>query len=162
MLDDRRINIITAFLVATIPVLAASFIGSSVTLPVIPTWYAGLVKPSFNPPNWLFGPVWTMLYLMMGTAFFRILRLPVDKVGRGTAIQAFLFQIAMNALWSIAFFGLQNIIGGIVVVVLLWLGLAATIVIFWKLDRIAAWLMVPCIFWVSFAAVLNTAIYMLN
>ena len=162
MMDGRRIDVITAFLMAAIPVFAASFIGSAATMPVIPTWYAGLAKPSFNPPNWLFGPVWTILYIMMASAFYRILRLPVNVIGRRTGIRVFLFQIAVNGLWSVVFFGYQSLAGGMAVVVLLWLGLAANIIIFWKLDRVAAWLVIPCIFWVSFAAILNAAIWMLN
>jgi tryptophan-rich sensory protein len=149
-------------LLAIAPVFAASLIGQAATMPNIPTWYAGLVKPSFNPPNWIFGPVWTTLYVMMAYAFWRVLRLPGETPGRGGAITLFLLQIALNAAWSWAFFGFHSPLSGVFVIAALWLAIVATMVAFWRLDRLAGWLFAPYIAWVSFAAVLNVSILQLN
>lgn len=157
----RRSWIVDA-LIAMAPVVAANILGSIATFPNIAGWYAGLIKPSFNPPNWVFGPVWTTLYVMMAFAFFRILRQPEFAVGRGRAIGLFLAQIALNALWSWAFFAAHSPAAGLFVMALLWLAIAATLLDFWRLDRIAGALFIPYLAWVSFAAALNSAIWRLN
>ena len=149
-------------LIAVGLVAAASLTGNAATLPNIPTWYAGLVKPGFNPPNWIFGPVWTLLYILMAWSFFRVLRIAPHTQGRGSAIAAFVAQMILNAAWSIAFFGAHSPLGGLVVIGALWLAILASIVTFSRLDRPAAWLLAPYIAWVSFAAVLNVAIVRLN
>lgn len=146
---------------AVLPVVAASILGQIATMPNIPTWYAGLVKPSFNPPNWIFGPVWTLLYILMAYAFFRILRAP-DSAARSRAIVLFLVQMAFNAAWSWAFFGLHSTLGGVVVIVPLLVLIALTIAAFARVDRSASYLLYPYIAWVSFASVLNIAIWRLN
>ncbi|MBK9081073.1 MAG: tryptophan-rich sensory protein [Rhizobiales bacterium] len=151
-----------AGLIALALVVAASLIGAAATMPAIPTWYAGLNKPSFNPPNWLFGPVWTALYAMMAYAFYRVLRAPATTPGRGAAIAAFVAQIVLNALWSVAFFGLKSPALGLLVIAALWLAIAATIAAFRRVDGVAAWLLAPYLAWVSFAAILNAAIWRLN
>jgi tryptophan-rich sensory protein len=151
-----------AALLAGAVVFGAATIANLVTMPVIPTWYAGLVKPFFNPPNWLFGPVWGLLYAMMAVAFWRILRLPAQTPGRMAAIVAFLLQMTLNALWSVAFFGAQSPNLGLLVIAALWIAIAATIAVFARLDRAAGWLLAPYIAWVSFAALLNGAIWRLN
>jgi translocator protein len=148
-------------LAAIAPVLAASLSGW-VTNSEITGWYAGIVKPSFNPPNWVFGPVWTALYALMAYAFWRILRMPAGTNGRNAAIIVFLVQIALNALWSFAFFGAHSPAAGLIVIALLWLAIVATILTFAKLDSVAAWCLAPYIAWVSFAAVLNLSIWRLN
>jgi tryptophan-rich sensory protein len=151
-----------AALLAALPVLAASLLGGLFTGPAIPGWYAGLVKPSFNPPNWVFGPVWTLLYAMMAYAFFRILRLPSGTPGRSTAIVVFAGQLILNAGWSGAFFALQSPAAGLLVIIPL-LGLIfLTIRLFLALDRLAGWLLVPYALWVSFATLLNFALWRLN
>lgn len=147
---------------AVVPVIAASALAQVVTMPSIPTWHAGLIKPSFNPPNWLFGPVWTVLYLMMAYAAFRILSLPRETPGRSAAMTAFYIQIAFNAGWSCAFFGLQSTLAGLIVIVPLWLAIAETMRRFLPLDRIAGLLFVPYLAWVSFAAALNLEFWRLN
>lgn len=156
------LSALPAALIAAATVFAAATIGNLATMPAIPTWYAGLTKPAFNPPNWVFGPVWGLLYAMMAVAFWRILRLPAEQPGRAPAIGAFLAQMALNALWSVAFFGAKSPSLGFLTIVALWLAIAATIALFARLDRIAAALLVPYIAWVSFAAVLNAAIWRLN
>ena len=143
-------------------VAAAATVGNLATLPNIPTWYAGLIKPDFNPPNWIFGPVWTLLYVLMAIAFHRILSLAPGTPGRQTAIVAFSVQLVLNALWSVVFFGLHSPLGGIIVIALLWLAILASMARFARLDHFAAVLLSPYIAWVSFAALLNVALYRLN
>lgn len=151
-----------ATVLAAVPVAAAAYIGNRATLPEIATWYAGLVKPSFNPPNWIFGPVWTALYLMMILAFRRILLSPAVVPGQGLAIGLFLAQTALNALWSVAFFGFHAPLAGIVVIGFLDVALALTIRAFAAIDRPAALLLAPYMAWISYATLLNTAVWWLN
>lgn len=150
-----------AALVALACVAAAGVIGSAATTPNIPGWYAGLAKPSFSPPNWVFGPVWTALYAMMAYAFYRILRRPASPARR-SAIIAFAGQMALNALWSVAFFAMRNPAAGFIVIVGLWALIALTLLRFLALDRIAGGLLAPYLAWVGFAALLNAAIWRLN
>lgn len=137
----------------------AGAIGAIFTFDAIPNWYAGLQKPSFSPPNWVFGPVWTTLYFMMGvSAYF------AWKQGKKAsfALKIFAVQLFLNALWSILFFGLRSPLLGLVGILPLWLSIAFCIKLFWPLDRKAAYLLLPYIAWVSFATLLNFAIWMLN
>jgi tryptophan-rich sensory protein len=150
------------FLLAVLPVVAASVLGSLATMPNIPTWYAGLVKPGFTPPNWLFGPVWTLLYAMMAYAMWRILSLPASVPGRSTATATFFAQLALNALWSWAFFGAHSPAAGLVVILAMIVAIVATIRAFWPLDRAAAYLLVPYLVWVAYATALNAALWRLN
>jgi tryptophan-rich sensory protein len=142
--------------------ILASAAGGLVTRPQIPTWYATLEKPFFNPPNWVFGPVWTILFAMMAYAFWRILRQPPGTPGRGAAIAAYLVQLALNVTWSVVFFGLNSPAGGFVVIGLFLVAIGVTIRLFAGLDRPAAWLLAPYLAWVSFASVLNASIWWLN
>ena len=160
---DRQPARWLVLLIATLPVAAASLIGSAVTVPQIPGWYAGLAKPPFNPPNWLFAPVWTTLFALMGLAAFRVLSRPLGMIGRGRALLAYHVQLALNLAWSCVFFGLQSPAGGLVVIALLIAAIIWTIRRFAALpDRFAAWLLTPYLAWVSFAAVLNLSIWWLN
>ena len=149
-------------LIAIAPVLAAGGIGSLATTPAIPTWYAGLAKPFFTPPNWVFGPAWTVFYILMAYAFWRVLTLERPGADKRPAIAAFLVQAFFNGLWSVVFFGLRSPGGGLLAIAALWLSIAATIFAFARLDRIAAWLLVPYLAWVTFAAALNIGVYRLN
>jgi translocator protein len=148
--------------IAVIPVIAASALGSYATMPAIPIWYAGLVKPVFSPPNWVFGPVWTLLYAIMAYAAWRIISLPVKTPGRWGAMTIFFVQLALNTAWSFVFFGNRNILGGLIVIALLWLTIAETIRRFAEIDKPAALLLVPYLAWVSFASLLNAALWQLN
>jgi len=121
-------------------------------------WYAALVKPSFNPPNWLFGPVWTTLYVMIAVAGWRIWR----SAGYGLAFSLWCVQLALNFAWSPAFFGLRNVGLALAVVLALLLAIVLFIRAAWSRDRAAALLFVPYAVWVSFASLLNAAIYQLN
>ncbi len=140
----------------------AGLIGSVFTTPAIPTWYAGLQKPPFTPPNWLFAPAWITLYLLMGIAAFIIWRRGLDNRGVKIALAVFLVQLTLNTLWSVVFFGMQSPLYGVIVIVLLWTAILVTIIRFARLSAPAAWLLAPYILWVSFAAALNVSIWMLN
>lgn len=153
---------LSRFLIAVVPVVAVAVSASLVTQPNIPTWYASLAKPSFTPPNWAFPVAWTLLYGMMAYALWRILSLPRSHPGRSGAIVAFFVQLALNGLWSFAFFGAQNPLAGLVVIAALIVAILATIVAFWRLDRIAGLLLVPYLAWVLYASVLNGTIWRLN
>jgi tryptophan-rich sensory protein len=135
--------------------------GGAVTVPQVPTWYAGLNQPSFRPPDWLFGPVWTTLYLMMAIAAWLAWR-TAGRAHRSGVIVLFVLQLTLNALWPPIFFGAHLLLIGLIDIVLLWLALAATLVRFWTVRPVAGILLLPYLAWVSFASVLNAAIWRLN
>jgi benzodiazapine receptor len=143
-------------------VLLASAVGSFATVRAIPTWYEGLAKPSFNPPAWLFGPAWTLLYLLMAVAAWLVWKQGIGADGVKLALAVFLVQLILNALWSILFFGLRSPLAGLADIIVLWLAILATIVLFFRVSVPAGVLLLPYIAWVSFAAVLNAAILRLN
>jgi benzodiazapine receptor len=153
---------VVKLLVSLVACQFAGAIGSIFTTPAIPTWYATLQKPSFSPPNWLFAPAWITLYLLMGVAAFLIWRQGLAQKGVRAALVIFLVQLVLNALWSVVFFGLQSPLWGVVVIIALWIAILITIIKFFKLSTAAGSLMLPYILWVSFAAVLNIAVFMLN
>jgi benzodiazapine receptor len=132
--------------------------GTFFTEPSIPTWYAALAKPSFSPPNWLFAPVWTTLYILMGVAASRVWKITgwSKEIGFWTA------QLVLNFFWSAIFFSLHQVGAALVEMGALWLLIAATLVLFWRRDRVAGLLFVPYLAWVSFAFALNLAIWQLN
>lgn len=152
---------LTAALAAVVPVVAAAVIGNLATMPNITPWYDTLAKSPFNPPNWIFGPVWTALYVLMAWAFYRILRSP-EGSARRRAIALFLVQMALNATWSVAFFGLQSPAAGLVVILLVVTAIVATVHAFLAMDRIAGGALVPYLGWVAFATLLNASIWWLN
>lgn len=121
-------------------------------------WYQALAKPSFNPPGWLFAPVWTVLYVMIAVAGWRVWR--ADR--SGLAMKLWWLQLALNFLWSPVFFSMHSIGGALVVILALLLVIVAFIASAWKTDRIAAWLFLPYLAWVAFASVLNGSIWALN
>jgi benzodiazapine receptor len=136
--------------------------GGLLTAPAIEGWYATLTKPSFNPPNWVFGPVWTVLYTLQGLAVWLLWRRDTERRAVRIAIALFCIQFVLNLAWSPAFFGLQSPALGLVVIVPLWAAIVATIEAAWRVDRRASLLLVPYALWVTFAAILNYAIWMLN
>ena len=140
---------------------AAAGIGGAVTTPKIDNWYATLVKPSWNPPNWIFGPVWSVLCLGMAIAAWLVWRQGglADAVG---SLTLFGVQLVLNLTWSCLFFGLQSPGAAFVDIALLWAAIAATMVAFWFRSTLAGLLFVPYLAWVSFAAVPNFAIWRLN
>jgi translocator protein len=142
--------------------LAVGFAGSFFTNSSIGSWYAGLKKPFFNPPSWIFAPAWTILYVLMGVSAFLIWRQGLDKERIRTALFAFIIQLALNALWSPAFFGMKSELAGLGVITFLWAAITITIFLFYHISKLASFLLLPYILWVSFALVLNAAIFVLN
>lgn len=140
--------------------LAAGGIGSFSTMDAIPTWYATLTKPSFNPPNWVFGPVWTTLYVLMGIAAWRVSR--STREGKHKVLTLFIAHLFVNCFWSIAFFGMQNPELALGTIAVLWLLILTLITSFWKYSKLASVLLLPYLAWVSFASVLNYHIVILN
>ena len=145
----------------TICQLAGS-VGSVFTVSAIPNWYAGLNKPLFSPPNWVFGPVWITLYLMLGVSLYLVWRRGLEEKKVKDAILVFEVQLLLNALWSIAFFGGKSPITGLIVIALLWCAILLNIRRFWSISKTAAALLGPYFLWVSFATILNLSILLLN
>jgi len=139
----------------------ASAIGSLFTAQTVGTWYLELIKPSFNPPSWLFGPVWTTLYILMGISLY-LVWVDRKKKFRKEAFTAYGTQLSLNAIWSVLFFGLQSPFYAFIEIIFLWTAIAFTIYYFYKISKNAAYLLIPYILWVSFAAILNFSIYYLN
>jgi tryptophan-rich sensory protein len=148
-------------ILAFVAVAAASGAGQLATYPNLP-WHADLIKPSFNPPNWIFGPIWTTLYVLMAFAVWRILRLQNASLARRLALALFFVQLSLNAAWSWMFFGANNTMLGVINIVPQLFVILATIVAFYRLDPLAAWCLMPLAMWVVFASVLNIAIWRLN
>jgi tryptophan-rich sensory protein len=140
---------------------AAAGIASLYTTPAIPVWYAALRKPAWNPPAWVFGPVWTLLYLMMAVAVWLVWR-ERGFAGAGGALALFTLQLILNALWSIIFFGRRNPALALVEIFFLWAAIFATMLSFWRVSQPATWLMWPYLLWVTFAGFLNLNIWKLN
>jgi translocator protein len=146
---------------AVLPVLAASLTGALLTAPNIPTWYAGLAKPGFTPPNWAFPLAWSLLYAAMAYAAWRVLGLRPGR-RRRLALAAFFVQLALNAAWTPVFFVRHDLLGGLVVVAALLVMVLWTARLFGFLDRVAGWLLAPYAAWVAYATLLNAAIWRMN
>ena len=140
---------------------AAAGLGGLATAPQIDGWYASLTKPAWNPPSWVFGPVWTALYAMMAVAAWRVWR-PGGFAAARTPLSLFLIQLALNALWSWVFFAWHRIGWAVVEIAALWLAIAATLAAFFRRDAAAGWLLVPYLAWVTFAAALTFTLWRLN
>lgn len=126
-------------------------------------WYAELVKPALNPSAWVFGPVWTTLYALMGVALWLIwIKAAAEPVARRRALSVFSIQLFLNAIWSIIFFGLKNPGWALIDIILLWFVIVWTMFVFYKISRLTAYLLVPYILWVSFASYPNYSIWILN
>jgi len=151
-----------ALVVSIIITEGIAYTASLFTRPQIAGWYSTLNKPSFNPPNWLFAPVWTTLYILIAIAAWLVWQRRNDSSLYATTRNVYIIQLVLNFAWSMVFFGLQQTLGGLVVIVFLWLSIVANIYLFGKFSKVAAWLMVPYLLWVSFASVLNLYIYLLN
>lgn len=156
-------NKITRILTVVVTCLVIGYFSGMVTRSAIVSWYPTLVKPSFNPPNWIFAPVWSMLYIMMGVAAGLVWnRIDFEKELVKKALVLFAIQLALNALWSYLFFGLKNPMLAGIEIVLLWLMIFETYSKFVKINKIAGYLFIPYLLWVSFAMVLNGSIWWLN
>lgn len=153
---------ILIFVAAVAVCFAPGAVGSLFTAPAIPVWYAGLVKPAFSPPNWIFGPVWTLLYLLMGISLFLIVRDGLTSRRIKIAAGVFVIQLFLNGLWSYVFFGLQSPGWALVEISALWACILVSLVLFVRISKAAGLLLVPYLGWVTFAAALNAAIWRLN
>lgn len=156
-------NKITRILTVVVTCLCIGYFSGIITRESIEVWYPTLIKPSFNPPNWIFAPVWSALYVMMGIAAGMVWnRIETDRINVRKGLQFFAIQLALNFLWSYLFFGLHNPLLALVELIVLWLMIFETYVVFKKVDKIAGMLLLPYLAWVSFAGILNAAIFWLN
>jgi tryptophan-rich sensory protein len=158
---SNKINL-TRLIAAIVICQLAGAIGSAFTFPAISTWYATLQKPAFSPPNWLFGPVWILLYTLMGISAYLVWEKGINNKEVRHAVTAFGAQLALNTLWSILFFGLKSPLLGLICIIALWLAIVYTTIKFGGISKQAGWLLGPYIIWVTFAAILNFSIWQLN
>ena len=152
---------ILPLLISILIVFSFGFIGSFFTTSSITTWYAFINKPLFSPPNWIFGPVWTLLYILMGISAFLIWK-KRDNLKTKQALVFYGIQLILNALWSIIFFGMHNPGLALLEIIILWLFILITLIKFYKINKTAGLLFIPYLLWVSFASILNYVIWMLN
>lgn len=152
---------IAKLVVALLLPLSVGAVAGMFTSEAVPTWYATLNRPSFNPPNWIFGPVWTTLYILLGISFFLIWKENPSKQ-RNLAINVFSIQMLLNFAWSFIFFYFNMIGLALFEIILLWISIVGMIYIFYKMKPISAYLNIPYLIWVSFATILNTGYYILN
>lgn len=156
-------NKIIRILTAVAACLAVGYFSGIVTRSGIETWYPTLIKPSFNPPAWIFAPVWTVLYIMMGIAAGLVWnRIDFDEEAVKKAMSFFMIQLVLNGLWSYLFFGLMNPLLAGIEIIILGLMIYETYIQFFKINKIAGYLMLPYLAWVGFATVLNAAFWWLN
>ena len=153
---------IVRFVVSIVVCQLAGGLGAIFTTPAIPTWYASLAKPAFQPPNWVFFPVWTTLYTLMGIAAFLVWRKGLHERRVQVALGIFGIQLILNLAWTIIFFGLYSLFGAVIAIVFLWIAILINIVTFWRISKVAGALLIPYILWVSFAGILNISVWMLN
>lgn len=154
-------NSFSRLLVSIALPLAVGIIAGIFTTRAIPDWYATLNRPAFSPPNWIFGPVWTMLYLLMGISLYLVWSEEPSQV-RTFAIAVFVIQLFLNFCWSFLFFRFRLIGVAAAEIILLWLAIVITLFLFYRVRPLAAWLNIPYLLWVTFAAILNSAFYKLN
>jgi tryptophan-rich sensory protein len=152
-------NALKLIIALAIPLLIG-FSGSFFTISEIGSWYQTIQKPSWNPPNWIFGPVWTILYVLMGISLFLVWKSSASQ--KRSAIVLFTLQLILNFFWSFIFFKQHKIGFAFAEILALWLMILLTIFAFARINKLAAWLLVPYISWVSFAAILNYTIWQLN
>jgi translocator protein len=142
--------------------LAVGFIASYFTMASVTTWYAKLSKPFFTPPNWLFGPAWTVLYIMMGISLYLVWTKIIEHKRVKNAITFFSIQLALNFFWSILFFGLKHPFIAFTEIIVLWIFILFTIIKFHRISRTSAYILIPYLLWVTFAACLNLAVVLMN
>ncbi|MCX6802070.1 MAG: tryptophan-rich sensory protein [Candidatus Diapherotrites archaeon] len=157
-MESRKIRLLAGCIIVC---FAAAFIGSVFTVSNIPTWYASIKKPELTPPNWVFGPVWTTLYILMGIALYLVLEKGWNEKTR-LPVAVFAIQLALNTIWSILFFGYGLLFFAFIEIIVLWLSILATILLFNRVSRKAALLLVPYILWVSLASYLTYSVWVLN
>jgi translocator protein len=150
------------FIVSILIPIAVGISAGILTASSVSSWYATLTKPSFNPPNWIFAPVWNLLYFLMGLALFIVWQKEKENPNFKKAVWIFAIQLALNFFWSLIFFGFHSPGLALLEIIFLWLSIVLNIFYFSKISKISAWLLVPYILWVSFAAFLNFSLWRLN
>lgn len=158
-MEGFKVNEIPKLMVSLIIVFIVGAIGSVATSPQIPVWYATLARPAWAPPNWLFPVVWTILYILIGISLFLVWRKGLESK---QALVVFAVQLGLNLLWSLVFFGFHSIVGGLVIILMLWMAILANIIVFYRISRWAGLILLPYLVWVSIASYLNYSIYLLN
>ena len=153
---------ISKLIIAIIICQSAGIIGSLFTTPSISTWYDTIQKPNFTPPNWVFGPVWITLFTLMGISLYLVWGKGLKNKDVKSSLFVFFFQLGLNSLWSILFFGLQSPFYAFVEIIILWVAIAVTIIKFYKISRNAGLILIPYIMWVSVALILNYYVWVLN
>jgi translocator protein len=156
------LNGVIKLVISILASLAAGGIGSLFTFKAIPTWYAGLKTPPYTPPKWAFGPVWTILYILMGISVFLIWRSGLATSGALLTFTLFWIQLVFNAMWSIIFFGMKSKGGGVITIIILWLLILATVITSFRVSGWAGVLLIPYTIWVSIASYLNIGVWLLN
>ena len=161
-MENFNLREVPRLIASILIVFFSGAMGSLATFPEITTWYAALAKPAWTPPNEWFGPIWTTLYILIGIALFLVWRQGWDRRDVRFAIGIFAVQLVLNILWSLVFFGLHSILGGFIIIFLLWIAILANMVAFYVLSKPAGLLFVPYIIWVSIASYLNYSVMLLN
>ncbi|MGC9517677.1 MAG: TspO/MBR family protein [Methanomicrobiales archaeon] len=142
--------------------LITGFIGSIFTFDSLTTWYITLNKPWWTPPNWAFGPIWTTLYILIGISAYLVWKKGLNRNDVKIALTVFGLQLILNLLWSVIFFGLKSILGGLIEILILWIVILINIILFYRISKAAGLLLIPYLIWVSIATYLNYSIYLLN
>ena len=156
------LNSVIKLVVSILASFAAGGIGSFFTFKAIPTWYVGLKKPPYTPPNWVFGPIWTTLYILIGISVFIVWQNGLAISGALLAFTLFWTQLVLNSLWSIVFFGMKSKGGGVITIIVLWFLILATMITSFRVSGWAGALLIPYIVWVSIASYLNIGVWLLN
>ncbi|MDI6644309.1 MAG: tryptophan-rich sensory protein [Methanobacteriaceae archaeon] len=142
--------------------LITGFIGSLATAEPLTTWYVTLNKPYWTPPNWAFGPIWTILYILIGIAAYLVWREGLKRKDVKIALSVFALQLILNLLWSVIFFGFKSIYGGLIEIIILWITILINLILFYRISKWAGILFIPYLAWVTIASFLNYSIYILN
>lgn len=153
-------NIIKLIISILIPLLVGLF-GSFFTMSSVNDWYTTLFKPSFNPPSWIFGPVWTILFILIGISFYLVWKENFGNKSK-VAVGIYSIQLFLNLVWSLLFFGLKNLFLALIEIIILWFVIVANIIVFYRIKRETSLFLVPYLLWVSFATFLNYSIFTLN
>lgn len=161
-MESSKIKELPKLVVSILIPLFVGYLGAVTTIASIPTWYATIAKPSWAPPNWIFGPVWTILYVLMGIALYLVWSKGLHRKDVQFAIIIFAVQLLLNLSWSVVFFGYHALFASFSLVLILWLAILANLIAFYVISKTAGLLMVPYILWVSIASYLNYSIYLLN
>jgi translocator protein len=161
-MESFNIREIPKLIAAVLIVFISGAIGNLATLPQITTWYVTLAKPSWTPPNEWFGPIWSSLYILIGIALFLVWRQGLERRDVRFTIGIFTVQLVLNIMWSLVFFGLHSILGGFILIMILWIAILANIIAFYVISKPAGVLLIPYLIWVSIASYLNYSVLILN